>query len=109
MGQFDSLWEEFFSMQREMQKFVEHIAGKRPSFAPFAEEPWVPACDVFETDVAFFVVVELAGVDPKEVEIFIQGRKLVVRGGASGNPLSAEAGLLSHGNPFRPFLPGNRV
>uniref|UniRef100_A0A7V4DH82 Hsp20/alpha crystallin family protein n=1 Tax=Candidatus Caldatribacterium californiense TaxID=1454726 RepID=A0A7V4DH82_9BACT len=80
MGQFDSLWEEFFSMQREMQRFVEHLAGKRPSFTPFAEEPWVPACDVFETDVAFFVVVELAGVDPKEIEIFIQGKKLVVRG-----------------------------
>lgn len=80
MEQFDSLWEEFFSMQREMQRFVEHLSGKRPSYSPFSEEPWVPACDVFETDSSFMVVVELAGVDPKEVEVLVQGKKLLIRG-----------------------------
>lgn len=80
MERFDSLWEEFFSMQREMQRFVEHLSGKRPSYSPFSEEPWVPACDVFETDSSFMVVVELAGVDPKEVEVLVQGKKLLIRG-----------------------------
>lgn len=80
MEQFDSLWEEFFSMQKEMQRFVEHLSGKRPSFTPFSEEPWVPSCDVFETDSSFFVVVELAGVDPRAIDVFVQGRKLIIRG-----------------------------
>lgn len=80
MARFDSLWEEFFSIQREMQRFVEYLSGKRPSFSPLSEEPWVPACDVFETDSSFFVVVELAGVNPREVEVFVQGKKLMIRG-----------------------------
>ncbi|MEN3202393.1 MAG: Hsp20/alpha crystallin family protein [Atribacterota bacterium] len=80
MGRFDSLWEEFFSMQQEMRRFVEHLSGKRPSYSPFSEEPWVPACDVFETDSSFIVVVELAGVDPREIEVFVQGKRLFIRG-----------------------------
>lgn len=54
MERFDSLWEEFFFMQKEMQKLVKHLSGKRPSLTLFPEEPWVPSCDVFETNSLLF-------------------------------------------------------
>lgn len=41
---------------------------------------WKPNVDLYETDEALVVAVELAGVDPESIDISVTGRRLVVSG-----------------------------
>ncbi|HWQ15500.1 MAG TPA: Hsp20/alpha crystallin family protein [Roseiflexaceae bacterium] len=45
------------------------ILHTRLPYAQFAMRPWSPALNVFETDQAMLLVVELAGVDPASLQI----------------------------------------
>lgn len=42
--------------------------------------PWRPNIDVYETEDAVVVAMELAGVAPGSVEVLVEGSRLVVRG-----------------------------
>ena len=37
---FNNWWEEIAYLQKEMQRFVEHISERRARFAGFGEEAW---------------------------------------------------------------------
>jgi HSP20 family molecular chaperone IbpA len=45
------------------------ILRTRMPYAPFDMRPWSPAVNVFETEQAMLLVVELAGVEPSNVQI----------------------------------------
>jgi HSP20 family protein len=45
------------------------ILRTRMPYAPFDMRPWSPAMNIFETDEAMLLVVELAGVEPANVQI----------------------------------------
>lgn len=51
-----------------------------PLALPSDEAVWHPYCDVYETGGDLVVKLELAGVNPAEVSVSLQGRHLVVRG-----------------------------
>ena len=61
----DHLWDRFF--------------GADPSVRPWAKG-WAPSLDVSETKDQLIVKTELAGVDPKEIDIKIRGDVLTITG-----------------------------
>jgi len=72
--------------QREMQRYLAHFnrAGKRPTilFSPNLQPSpvWTPAMDIYETDSALVVLLDLAGVDATRTEVHAEPHLLVVRG-----------------------------
>ena len=71
--------------QHEVERYLAHFAhAKRPTIL-FTQHPqtvptWTPALDMYETDAAVVVLLELAGVDPSETEIRAEPHRLQVRG-----------------------------
>jgi|SRR5450759_1858522 HSP20 family protein len=66
-------------IEREVERFFEHLGRwKRPVF--FFEKAWQPLCDVSETPDEVIVVIELAGVEPGNVNIAIEENLLVITG-----------------------------
>jgi HSP20 family protein len=66
-------------LQSEVERFFEHLGRwKRPVF--FFEKAWKPLCDVSETAKEVIVVVDLAGVDLSNVNIAVQGDRMVING-----------------------------
>ena len=41
---------------------------------------WRPATDVYETETSFVVQMDLAGMDPAQIEVVCDGQHLIVRG-----------------------------
>jgi HSP20 family protein len=72
--------------QREMQRYLAHFhrAGKRPTilFAQHAQPSpvWTPAMDMYETEEALVIVLDLAGVDADRTEVHAEPHLLLVRG-----------------------------
>jgi HSP20 family protein len=72
--------------QREMERYLAHFkrAGKRPTilFAHHAETSpvWAPALDMYETDDALVVLLDIAGVDSTQTEVHAEPQLLSVRG-----------------------------
>lgn len=99
----ENWWEEFDSMQKEMQRFMEHVSGKKPHFLGLSEKAWEPLCDVFETDDNFIVVVDLAGVLVNEVDLTIQSRKLILKSVRKEVPSPPKRDYHQMEIPFGPF------
>src|SRR5690349_8347846 len=70
--------------QREMERYIAHFnrASKRPSilFTQRTQPSWTPSVDVYETNSAIVVVLDLAGVDANKTEVQADGNVLIVRG-----------------------------
>ncbi len=71
---------EVYDVQQEMKKLLEYMGGAKPPIAHFAPSMWEPAVDVYETEDEIVALVELAGVNPSEVRIILDGRMLTIRG-----------------------------
>jgi HSP20 family molecular chaperone IbpA len=56
------------------------ILHLRQSFVQFEVQPWAPPLNMLETEQAFVVMVELAGVNPANVQIEVQPVLLAIRG-----------------------------
>lgn len=63
--------DDFWRIDREVQQFMECI---------FGSYSWKPAADVYETDKEIIILVEIAGVNKEDIEIFIKGNMVTVRG-----------------------------
>ncbi len=64
------------TLSREMDRFFSDVWGGRSR----ETHAYVPAVDVRETEEAIDVTVELPGIDPKNVEISIEGDLLEIKG-----------------------------
>ena len=78
MPQLDNDW------QRQMERYLAHFTrtGKRPTilFAQHGHSIWAPAIDMYETEEALVVLLDLAGVDASQTEVRAEAHRLVVRG-----------------------------
>ncbi len=74
------LFANFERMRREMDELFGDVFDRR--LAPSRRGGWEPAVDVYYTADPPRAVVraDLAGIDPSEVELQIQGRELVLQG-----------------------------
>ena len=67
-------------LQREMERFFQHLhGGKRPRVL-FSACAWSPHVDVYEADGQAVVLVELAGVPKDEIQIEVEHDHLTLRG-----------------------------
>ncbi len=66
----------FAALSREVDRFVNEAV---PPPAAWSGYGLVPAADVFETEGAFKVVLDLPGQDPKAIQIRVEGDVLTVQ------------------------------
>lgn len=59
--------------------FRHYYRVKGPSLIT-ADKRWLPPTDLFETQEALVVVMDIAGIDHREVAVRIEGRTLTIRG-----------------------------
>ena len=66
----------FTSLRDEMNQLFDEFWRKRP----FYEAGWSPEVDVAETSEDIIVKAEIAGLDPKDIDISISGDTLTLKG-----------------------------
>jgi len=76
-------WDPFADMQDlegEMNRALKAFSGRAGRTATLPEVGWTPPADIYETKDEIVIVLELPGVNQKEVEISLVGDTLNVRG-----------------------------
>src|SRR5688572_13355717 len=68
----------FGQMAREMSRMLERMSKNAFGFAP--NDTWQPAVNLYETESAYLVCVDLAGVDKETVDLHVVGNRLMLRG-----------------------------
>lgn len=71
---------EVADLHRRMNKWFEQLSPRRVSFCFSGEHSWVPAADIHETEGAYHVFVDLAGVDPSTIEATVDRNSLDLSG-----------------------------
>ena len=76
-------WDPFADMQdlqKEMNRFLGVFSGRTDRGATLQETSWAPTADIHETKDELVAVLELPGVNQKDVEISLVGDSLTIRG-----------------------------
>jgi HSP20 family protein len=76
-------WDPFrdlVSIQDELNRLFGRTFNGVDPMRPAAAGAWIPAMDVLETEDRFVVKLELAGIDPEDVEVAVNGSTLSVSG-----------------------------
>jgi HSP20 family protein len=68
----------FQSMPAGVNKMMDQLSKGYFGFAP--SDTWTPNVNLYETDEAYVVCVDLAGVDKKKIDIEVDGQRLILRG-----------------------------
>jgi HSP20 family molecular chaperone IbpA len=68
----------FGHLARQMNKLVDQIHKGYYNFLP--SETWAPNVNLYETDHAYVVCVDLAGVDKEKIELTVADGRLKLRG-----------------------------
>lgn len=70
------------AVRRERDPFGEGLLGEwlRPMAERLGHDRWQPPADVYETEKAIIVRLELAGVSPSDVQVSVDGDVLRIRG-----------------------------
>jgi HSP20 family protein len=74
----------FHRIERQMDDLVERLL-RRPTPQTY-QRAWAPRVDVYETDEQFVAVAELAGVEPGDVTIEIEGEVVTISGKRAAIP-----------------------
>lgn len=65
---------------RVLGSTLDHVCGARRSVFTLSDQVWNPPTDVFESDGVIVIKMEIAGVDPEDLEVTTVDRLLVIRG-----------------------------
>jgi HSP20 family protein len=68
----------FGNVARQMSKLVDQLHKGYYNFYP--SETWTPNVNLFETDTAYLVCVDLAGVEKEKIELTVEVQRLKLRG-----------------------------
>ena len=66
------------SVQRQVQRLVDQMQKNFFNFCP--SETWTPNVNLYETETAYLVCVDLAGVDKEKISVLVADQKLTRRG-----------------------------
>ena len=66
------------SVQRQVQRLVDQMQKNFFNFCP--SETWTPNVNLYETETAYLVCVDLAGVDKEKISVLVADQKLTLRG-----------------------------
>lgn len=71
--------DKFSYVAEEMSRWMDRVLG--PEFHRYRpKQAWSPAINVYEDDVALYLVVDLAGVEPESIDLNIQRQCLTLKG-----------------------------
>jgi HSP20 family protein len=74
-------WDPFRELARVQQEMNRALAGdERQPFGAGESVGWTPACDIYEDSDEIVVRAELAGVEPKDVDIRFENGVLTLKG-----------------------------
>ena len=73
----------FDELQREMDRYLQHVTHKKPHVAVFSQRTWQPTLDIYETDSSVVVTVDL---EARVISVFRNGYEI----GASAVLLGTE-------------------
>ena len=73
-------WGELDEMQRQMEKFLDHVGSCKRQPVKFAPGVWQPLVDVYETPDEVVVVADVAGVVREDIRIVLHDRTLLLTG-----------------------------
>lgn len=80
------LWDTRFpSLRDEMDKMFEDFFEK-VRFPSTREHSWTPSLDVYETKKEVIIIVDIPGIDPKEVAVSITEGSLTIKGERKKDP-----------------------
>jgi HSP20 family protein len=68
----------FGNLQRQMQRMMDSMQKNFFNFCP--SETWTPNVNLYETEGAYVVCVDLAGVDKEKIDVVVTEQKLTLRG-----------------------------
>jgi HSP20 family protein len=67
-------------MEREISTIFDRLFAPTHPYRAVADLGWHPFTDVYENATHFFVRMELAGIDPEQLQVTKEGRCLIIRG-----------------------------
>lgn len=71
---------DILSLQETMNRLLEEALAPDRMSAQLPSSGWTPAADVYETGDSFVVLMELPGIHEDDVEVAVDGDRLVVKG-----------------------------
>lgn len=71
---------EIGSIHQEMERFLDRYTGFKPPSIKFAKSAWEPAVDMYQTVDGLVIIVELAGTDEEDIQVFVDNTSLIIRG-----------------------------
>lgn len=85
--------DKFSSMARNMNKWVDQVLG--PTYHKYCPaETWTPSINLYEDDREYWLVVDLAGMKPQEIDVKAENGLLTVRGHRPTPGMKTAAGSL---------------
>lgn len=93
----------FDELQREMERYLQHVAQKKPHAVMFSRRTWQPAVDVYETADSVVVLVDLPGVAQEEINLIVGRNSLTVQGERRDTGERKDRTYISLEIPFGPF------
>ncbi len=71
---------DILSLQETMNRLLEEALSPERIPSQLPTSGWTPVADVYETGDSFVVLMELPGIDEDDVEVAVDGDRLVVKG-----------------------------
>jgi len=73
-------WRETTKSLEAFRREMDRIFDKFFERMPFVEQEFVPSVDISETDNEIIVQAEIPGIDPRDLDISLNGRFLTIKG-----------------------------
>ena len=73
-------WRESAKSLEAFRREMDRLFDKFFEMMPFSEQEFVPSVDISETDNEIIVQAEIPGIDPKDLDISLNGRLLTIKG-----------------------------
>ena len=73
-------WRETTKSLEAFRREMDRIFDKFFEMIPFPEQEFIPSVDISETDNEIMVQAEIPGIDPKDLDISLNGRLLTIKG-----------------------------
>src|ERR1051326_7782746 len=67
-------------LQREMERYLNHISQRKPRSVMFSQLTWQPSVDIYETQDTIVAVFDLAGVPQEEIHLVVARASVTVQG-----------------------------
>lgn len=80
MSPYSNLGKELEYAHNKMRKWMERMSQQRLSSCFAARDCWIPSADIHETEEAYHIFVDLAGVDPSSIQLMVEGNSLRING-----------------------------